>query len=524
MAEPSRNVELKAHDHDPARTLERALAAGAEDRGVLRQRDTYFVVAHGRLKLREEVPGGATLIGYERPDAASERVSDYRLVPIAEPAALLAALSAANGVSTQVDKRRRLLIWEQTVRIHLDEVSGLGEFLELEAVAAPGSDLTRERGQVARLRELLAIADDALLDGSYADLLARAGAAEPDRGLHAPAGAAEPDPELLALARQAAGRAYAPYSNFPVGAAVRTADGRRYAGANVENAAYPQGQCAEASAIGALVAGGGGAIAEVVVAAPSRELCTPCGGCRQRLREFTADDAPIHLVDLARVRRTTTLAELLPLSFGPENLVSAAATIAARAPGFKPRLGLMLGSGLGELAERLEERVEISYGELPGFHAGGLAGHAGALVLGRLAGQPVAIFSGRWHVYEGIEGGAITTPVRTLKQLGAELLLLTNAAGSLRPETGPGSLVCLSDHINMLGFNPLTGPNEETAGPRFPSLRDAYDPTCARACTPPRTRSGSSCTTASISPSPGPASRRRPRSARSACSAPTSSA
>jgi xanthosine phosphorylase len=153
----------------------------------------------------------------------------------------------------------------------------------------------------------------------------------------------------------------------------------------------------------------------------------------------------------------------------------AAAAIAERAPGFAPRLGLMLGSGLGELAERLDDRVQIPYGALPGFHVGGLAGHAGALALGRLAGQPVAIFSGRWHVYEGIDATAITTPIRMLKQLGAEMLVLTNAAGSLRPEAGPGSLVCLSDHINLLGFNPLTGPNEDAAGPRFPSLRDAYD-------------------------------------------------
>jgi xanthosine phosphorylase len=155
---------------------------------------------------------------------------------------------------------------------------------------------------------------------------------------------------------------------------------------------------------------------------------------------------------------------------------AAADVIAGRARGFTPRLGLMLGSGLGELAERLGDRVEIPYSDLPGFHSGGLAGHAGALVLGRLADQPVAIFSGRWHVYEGIEGSAITTPIRTLTQLGAELLLLTNAAGSLRPEAGPGSLVCISDHVNMLGFNPLTGPNDDAAGPRFPSLRDAYDP------------------------------------------------
>ena len=157
-------------------------------------------------------------------------------------------------------------------------------------------------------------------------------------------------------------------------------------------------------------------------------------------------------------------------------MTAAADAIAGRARGFEPRLGLMLGSGLGELAERLDERVEIAYGDLPGFHAGGLAGHAGALVLGRLSGVPVAIFSGRWHVYQGIDGSAITTPIRTLKALGAELLVLTNAAGSLRPEAGPGSLVCITDHINMLGFNPLIGPNDDAAGPRFPSLRDAYDP------------------------------------------------
>jgi len=307
MTDPSRNVELKAHDPDPARTLERALAAGAEDRGLLRQRDTYFAVAHGRLKLREEEPGGATLIAYERPDAATERVSSYRLVPVVDADGLRAALSVAIGVTAVVVKRRRVLLWE-AVRIHLDEVRGLGSFLELEAVAQPGSDLVRERAQVARLREALDIRDDALREGSYADALLgseRAG---------------EPDAELLALARAAAGRAYAPYSRFPVGAAVRTTDGRRYAGANVENAAYPQGQCAEASAIGALVAGGGGTIAEVVVAAPSRVLVTPCGGCRQRLREFAPDDAPIHLADLERVRRTTTLGELLPLSFGPGHL------------------------------------------------------------------------------------------------------------------------------------------------------------------------------------------------------------
>jgi homotetrameric cytidine deaminase len=304
VTDPSRNVELKARDADPAGTLRRALAAGAREHGILHQRDTYFAVRHGRLKLREEEPGGATLIAYERPDTAAERVSDYRLVPVADPTALRAALAATDGILAVVGKERRLLLWEDSVRIHLDAVEGLGTFVELEAVAAPDSDLARERDQVARLRDALAIADAALVEGSYADAVL----------------AGAPDPALVTMARDAARNAYVPYSNFPVGAAVRTTDGRRFAGANVENAAYPQGQCAEASAIGALATGGGGQIAEVVVAAPSRALCTPCGGCRQRLREFAGLDAPIHLVDYDRVRRTTSLAELLPLSFGPGHL------------------------------------------------------------------------------------------------------------------------------------------------------------------------------------------------------------
>jgi homotetrameric cytidine deaminase len=303
VSEPRRNVELKALDPEPAHTLERALAAGAEDRGVIVQRDTYFRVAEGRLKLREEEPGEAHLIAYRRPDAAEVRVSDYRVVPA--PEGLGTALAETLGVDVVVEKRRRLLLWD-TVRIHLDDVAGLGTFVELEAVAEAGSDLAREEAQVAHLREVLGIGDERLREGSYADALREAQAAA--------------DPELLALAREAAGRAYAPYSNFPVGAAVRTADGRRYAGANVENAAYPQGQCAEASALGAMVAGGGGRVVEVVVAAPSEADCAPCGGCRQRLREFADQDAPVHLADMERVRRTTSVAELLPLSFGPESL------------------------------------------------------------------------------------------------------------------------------------------------------------------------------------------------------------
>jgi homotetrameric cytidine deaminase len=315
---PRRNVELKAVDPDPARTLERALAAGAADHGAIVQRDTYFCVASGRLKLREEEPGEAHLIAYSRRDDASVRVSAYRVVPAAE--GTRAALAETLGIDVVVEKRRRLLLWE-TVRIHLDEVEGLGSFVELEAVAGDDSDLSHERILVAQLRAELGIGDDTLREGSYADALRQGPPPnEGSGGWDESRRVGSPDPELLAMAREAAGRAYAPYSNFPVGAAVRTEDGRRYAGANVENAAYPQGQCAEASALGAMVAGGGGRVVEVVVAAPSEEECAPCGGCRQRLREFAGPDTPIHLADLERVRRTTSLAELLPLSFGPESL------------------------------------------------------------------------------------------------------------------------------------------------------------------------------------------------------------
>ena len=138
--------------------------------------------------------------------------------------------------------------------------------------------------------------------------------------------------------------------------------------------------------------------------------------------------------------------------------------------------------------------------------------------------MPVACLRGRSHVYEGIEASAVTTPIRTLRLLGAEILVLTNAAGSLRPEAGPGSLVALTDHINLQGFNPLMGPNDEDVGPRFPSLLGRLRPRAARR--PARARPTSSarrCTTASTSPSAAPASRPRRRSARSARSAPTSS-
>lgn len=126
--------------------------------------------------------------------------------------------------------------------------------------------------------------------------------------------------DMLERVREAMGKAYAPYSNFPVGAVVRGASGQLYTGCNVENAAYPEGWCAEASAIAALVMGGERQIVEAAVMGHGEALVTPCGGCRQRLREFADPDTQIHICGPEGVRRTVTLGELLPLSFGPENL------------------------------------------------------------------------------------------------------------------------------------------------------------------------------------------------------------
>jgi xanthosine phosphorylase len=155
-------------------------------------------------------------------------------------------------------------------------------------------------------------------------------------------------------------------------------------------------------------------------------------------------------------------------------MTAAADVIRERTP-LTPRLGLVLGSGLGGLADAVQDAVAIPYAELPGFPVGSVAGHAGRLVLGTLAGTPVVVLQGRAHLYEGIPVADLAVPVRTVRALGAETLILTNAAGSLRAEVRPGQLMALSDHINLMGVNPLTGPNDDTLGPRFVGLGDAYD-------------------------------------------------
>ena len=172
MSAASRNLELKAVDPDPPRTLAAALALeGVEDRGVLVQRDTYFYAVQARLKLREAPPNPAELISYARADREGPKVSHYRVVPVADHVALAAALTDALGVRAVVEKERRLLIW-RGVRIHLDRVARLGAFVEFEAVAQTVGGLEAEQVKVDELRRALGLDDDRLLVArGYAELL-----------------------------------------------------------------------------------------------------------------------------------------------------------------------------------------------------------------------------------------------------------------------------------------------------------------------------------------------------------------
>ena len=165
-----RNLELKAVDHDPEATLAAALALGAEEEATLHQRDTYFFAVTGRLKLREAPPEPAQLIGYARPDRSGASVSAYEIAPVFDPATLGAVLAQTLGVRTVVEKRRRLLLW-RGVRIHLDRVAGLGDFVEIEAIASSPGGPAAEEPKVAELRRALGIGDERLVAVGYADLL-----------------------------------------------------------------------------------------------------------------------------------------------------------------------------------------------------------------------------------------------------------------------------------------------------------------------------------------------------------------
>ncbi|MGL5692543.1 MAG: purine-nucleoside phosphorylase [Peptostreptococcaceae bacterium] len=140
----------------------------------------------------------------------------------------------------------------------------------------------------------------------------------------------------------------------------------------------------------------------------------------------------------------------------------------------KPQIGLILGSGLGVLADEIENPVKIKYNEIPNFPVSTVEGHAGCLVIGNLEGKTVIAMQGRFHYYEGYSQQEITFPVRVMKDLGVETVVVTNAAGGANKSFKPGDLMIIKDHINLSGSNPLMGPNENKFGPRFPDMSTAY--------------------------------------------------
>ncbi len=156
-------------------------------------------------------------------------------------------------------------------------------------------------------------------------------------------------------------------------------------------------------------------------------------------------------------------------------VAAAAAAVRTRSE-LHPRAGLILGTGLGGLAREMDVAASIPYGELPGFPLSTVESHQGRLLLGTLAGAPVVAMQGRFHRYEGYDLGQVTFPVRVLHALGAGTLIVSNACGGMHPLWQPGDLVLLADHINLLGDNPLVGPNDERLGPRFPDMSSPYDP------------------------------------------------
>jgi purine-nucleoside phosphorylase len=163
----------------------------------------------------------------------------------------------------------------------------------------------------------------------------------------------------------------------------------------------------------------------------------------------------------------------------PARLDALEAAVRARSE-LVPEVGIILGSGLGGLADGLEDALAVPFEELPGWPAATAPGHVGRLLLGRLAGRPVAMLQGRLHLYEGNAPGLVVQPVLLFRRLGARLVILTNAAGGLDPTFRAGTLMVIRDHLNLTGQNPLIGPNADGVGERFPDMTDAWSPQLRR--------------------------------------------
>jgi purine-nucleoside phosphorylase len=158
-----------------------------------------------------------------------------------------------------------------------------------------------------------------------------------------------------------------------------------------------------------------------------------------------------------------------------DRVAGAAGVIRGRSK-LRPEVAIVLGTGLGALAGEIEVETAIPYGDIPGFPLSTVESHSGRLLLGRLAGRAVVAMQGRFHRYEGYDLGQVTFAVRVLHALGAKTLVVSNACGGMHPLWAPGELMLLSDHINLLGDNPLVGPNDDRLGPRFPDMSAPYDP------------------------------------------------
>ena len=171
----------------------------------------------------------------------------------------------------------------------------------------------------------------------------------------------------------------------------------------------------------------------------------------------------------------TAMADRLGPAHFAARLDALAAVVRARTT-LVPRVGLVLGSGLGDLAGSVEQAVAVPFAELPGWPAASAPGHAGRLLLGHLEGVPVVCLQGRLHLYEGHPAGLVVQPVLLMGRLGARVVVLTNAAGGVNRGFAAGTLMVIRDHLNLTGANPLLGPNDETVGPRFPDLADAWSP------------------------------------------------
>ncbi|MDR1612857.1 MAG: purine-nucleoside phosphorylase, partial [Planctomycetota bacterium] len=156
-----------------------------------------------------------------------------------------------------------------------------------------------------------------------------------------------------------------------------------------------------------------------------------------------------------------------------ERIAAAVAYVKAKTD-IRPRLGIVLGTGLGNLAGSVKDRVEIPYDDIPGFVQSTVKSHKGQVILGDFSGVPALMLEGRFHFYEGYSLDQVTFPIRVVRGLGAETLVVTNACGSLNPLHDKGDIMIIDDHINLMGVNPLIGPNDDRLGPRFPDMAEPY--------------------------------------------------